>query len=687
MNSYNAKDILNISIVGHSGSGKTSLAESMLYVSDSIKKLGNVNAGNTVCDFEPYEISKKSSISTSIAQLKWKNKKINLLDTPGLLDLEGEVREAIRVSESAIITVDGKSGIHAGTEKVVKLANQQGLSKIFFVNGICDASSRFYKVFENLKAKFGPAVCPVVVPFIVDGKAECYINLLEYKAYSYSNGRTLEVPIPDMGNRLNGLRTAIYESVAESSEDMFDKYFSGDSFTPEEVMSGISKGVKEGTIYPVFCGDALSTYAIDQLLNGIAWLLPSADNNSKEIATDINGNYVQLSINKDAPSCAYIFKTVIEPFIGKISYLKVMSGKISKDSTLTNMTNGENEKINKVVNLMGKEQKECDCLSAGDIGAILKLQHSNTGDTICSPIRKLILEKAEYPDPCFSMAIHLNNHSDEDKLTQNLVKLTEEDPSLKIGNNDETHELIISGLGEQHLDLALNKIKSKLGFEIEFKNPKIPYRETIRKSVKVQGRYKKQTGGHGQYGDVWIEFSPCEENYFTFEEKIVGGSIPKGFFPAIEKGLLESIKKGPLAGYPLVNVKATLYDGSYHPVDSSEMSFKMAASLAYKNGISKADPILLEPIGKFTINVNNNYTGDIIGEIAKRRGKVLGMDSANDNTQIIDAEIPLAEAMDFSTFIQQITQGYGNFKYIFSHYQDIPENISNKILNLEYQNA
>lgn len=680
MKQYHAKNILNIAIAGHSGSGKTTLAEALLFLSGSSDRLGKVGEGNTVCDFDPEEIRRKASVGAAVAPLEWKNHKINLIDTPGLFDFEGGLYEAVRAADSVLITVSGKSGVLVGTEKANQAASARGLSKIFFVNGLCDESARFYRVFEDLKASFGPSVCPVVVPYIVDGNADCYVNILEYKAYRYQNGTPVEVPMPDMGDRLDGLRTAIYEAVAETSEEMFEKYFSGEQFTPEEVIVGVSKGVKNGTISPVFCGDAQLTYGIEQLLNGLIWLAPCAEEKSGELGLDVDGNPVELSANEDGAAAAIVFKTIADPFIGKLSYLKVISGKVTTETPLVNMRTGNPERIGKVVTVRGKKQEEAQALVAGDIGAVPKLQGTGTGDTLCSPARKVVLEGVDYPAPTLSMAIVPKNKGDEDKIAQGILRLLEEDPTLRFVNDPETRQMILTGLGEQHLDVVVSKLKSKFGVEITLADPRVPYRETIRKKVQVQGRHKKQTGGHGQFGDVWIEFEPCDSDGLEFGERVVGGSVPKGFFPAVEKGLRESIQKGPLAGYPVVGLRATLYDGSYHPVDSSEMAFKLAANVAYKTGMPQAGPILLEPIGMLSATVPDSNTGDVMGEVNKRRGRIMGMNPGASGMQVVEAEVPMAEMHDFTTFIRQVTQGRGSFTFTFTRYEEAPAQVAQKVV-------
>ena len=680
MNQYLAKNIINLAVAGHGGAGKTSLAEAMLYLAGVSDRRGKVGDGNTVCDYDPEEIRRKASISAAVAPLEWKNKKINLLDAPGLFDFEGGMMEAMRAADTALIVVSGRDGVAVGTEKAFAAAEKNGLAKIIFVNGLCDESARFYRVFEDLKAQFGPSVCPVVVPFIQDGQANIYINLLEYKAYDYSGGKPVAVAMPDMGDRLEGLRTAIYEAVAETDDELFEKYFAGEPFTPEEVIVGVSKGVKSGTITPVFCGDALLMRGMEQFMDGLCWLAPSAGDKAGELGTDVDGNPVELSVNEDGAAAAIVFKTVADPFIGKLSYVKVVSGKISTDSQLVNMRTGNTERVGKTVMMVGKKQVDVKCIGAGDIGAIPKLSATNTGDTLCSPARKVTLEGVEYPNPTLSMAIVPAKKGEEDKIAQGLMRLSEEDPTLQFSTNNETHEMILSGLGEQHLDVAVSKLKTKFGVDVSLKKPKVPYRETIRKTVQVQGRHKKQTGGHGQFGDVWIEFSPCDSEGLEFGERVVGGSVPKGFFPAVEKGLRECIQKGPLAGYPVVGLSAVLYDGSYHPVDSSEMAFKTAAALAYKAGMPQANPVLLEPIGHLKATVPDSNMGDVMGEVNKRRGRVLGMEPAGEGRQTVEADVPMAEMHDFTTFIRQCTQGRGSFTFGFERYEEAPQNVAQKVI-------
>ena len=680
MNTYPAKNIINVAMAGHSGAGKTSLAEAMLYLAGASDRRGKVGEGNTVCDSDPEEIRRKTSVSTAVAPFEWKNKKINLLDTPGLFDFQGGLYEAARAAESVVIVLAGKSGVSVGTEKAFAAAEKRGLSKIFFVNGLCDEGSDFYKVFEDLKASFGPSVCPIVVPYFEDGKADKYINMLEYKAYDYSGGKPVQVDMPNMGTRLEGLRTAIYEAVAETSDELFEKYFSGEEFTPEEVIVGVSQGVKSGTISPVFCGDAMLMRGMEQFMDGLCWLAPSAADKGAEIGVDVDGNPVEIAVKEDAATAAIVFKTVADPFIGKLSYVKVLSGKISTETPLINMRTGNTERVGKTVMMCGKKQEDVKAITAGDIGAIPKLAGVNTGDTLCAPARKVTLDGIAYPTPEMRMAIVPKNKGDEDKVAQGIMRLAEEDPTIRFENNAETKEMVISGMGEQHLDVIVSKLKTKFGVDVTLRSPRVPYRETIRKTVSVQGRHKKQTGGHGQFGDVWIQFEPIEGEGIEFAENVFGGSVPKNFFPAVEKGVRQAAQHGVLAGYPMVGLKATLLDGSYHPVDSSEMAFIMAAKLAYKAAIPEAGPVLLEPIGALKAHVPADNTGDIMGEVTKRRGRVLGMNPDDDGLQVVEAEVPVAEMQDFTTFLRQLTQGRGYFTFEFVRYETLPQMLENKVI-------
>ncbi|MCI8622915.1 MAG: elongation factor G [Provencibacterium sp.] len=681
MRQYLAGKIRNIALAGHSSAGKTSLAEALLFKAGAADRLGKTSDGNTICDFDPEEIKRQVSVSSAVAPFSWGSTKINLIDTPGLFDFAGGMFEGIRPAESVLITVSAKSGVSVGTEKAYKLASELGKARLFFVNKMDAEHADFYKTLEELKATFGPSVCPVVVPHVENHKVQCYINLIDNKAYTYDNaGNPTETAMPDVGHRLEGFTAAISEAVAETDETLFEKYFSGEAFTRDEILAGIHDGVHKGAITPVFCGSALNLTGIDMLLDGLCDMLPSAWEEGAEMASDAEGNPVEIACTDEAPLAAYVFKTVADPFVGKLSFVKVVAGKLSNEITPLNTRTGAAERLGKIVYIKGKKQEDTAFIAAGDIGAVTKLGSAMTGDSLCDPKRPVSFEMVTFPAPCLSMAIKLKGKGDDSKIAGGLTRLMEEDPTMQYENNAETHQQIISGLGDQHLDVIVSKLKQKFGIDVELEAPRVAYRETIRKKVKVEGKHKKQTGGHGQYGHVWIEFEPCEDEGLVFEEKVFGGSVPRGYFPAVEKGLQDCIKHGVLAGYPVVGLHATLLDGSYHPVDSSEMAFKMAASLAYKAGMAQASPVILEPIGALKAYVPEANTGDLMGEMNKRRGRVLGMNPAADGLTEIEAEIPMSETSDFSTLIRSMTQGRGYFSLEFARYEQLPQMLESKVI-------
>ena len=681
MRQYLAGRIRNIALTGHSGSGKTSLTEALLFKAGATDRLGKVADGNTVSDYDPEEIKRQVSVSTSIAPFAWGSTKINLIDTPGLFDFAGETVQGVRAAESLLICVSGKSGVDVGTEKAYKMAKDASKATMFFVSKLDADHADFYKVFEELKATFGPTVCPIVVPYVEDRKVKSYINLIDMKAYTYDEkGEPHEVEMPDFGHRLDGLTAAVSEAVAETDEALFEKYFSGEQFTRDEIIRGVHTGVTNGSISPVLCGCTTNLQAIDMLLDGIVDLLPSPWEKGGEVAVDADGEPVEVVCTDEAPLAAYVFKTIADPFIGKLSYIKVISGKLSADMTPINSRTGQPERLGKIIYVRGKKQEDTAYITAGDIGAVTKLAATETGDALCDPKKVLNFDPINFPKPCLQMAIKTEAKGDESKIASGLQRLMEEDPTIAYENNAETHQQLVSGLGEQHLDVLVSKLKNKFGVSVSLEVPRVAYRETIRKKVKVQGKHKKQSGGHGQFGDVWIEFEPTVGDGLVFEEKVFGGAVPKSFFPAVEKGLQDCVKHGVLAGYPVVGLKATLVDGSYHPVDSSEMSFKMAASIAYKNGMPEASPVLLEPIGNLKVYVPDSNTGDIIGDLNKRRGRVLGMNPSADGLQEIEADVPMSEMSDFATAIRSMTQGRGYFTFDFARYEQLPSNLEAKVI-------
>ncbi|MDR3644988.1 MAG: elongation factor G [Clostridia bacterium] len=680
MKQYQSSEIRNIVLLGHSGSGKTTLAEAMLFLAGATDRQGKVEDGNTVCDFDPEEVKRRVSVSTAIAPLEWKGCKINILDTPGLFDFEGESLEGLRAADCAVIAVPAKSGVGVGTEKAWKRTAAAKLPRAFMISKLDEDRADFYKVLEELKARFGPAVCPVIVPFD-DGGKPCYVNLIDMTAFEYDGkGKALAKPAPE-GEKLGELRTALSEAAAETSEELLEKYFSGEAFTKEELLGAVHKGVCDGAIAPVFCCSASTLAGVDLLLDSMVSIFPAGNENNREVAAAADGSETQVAVDAAAPLAAIVFKTLADPYVGKLSYFKVISGRLGADSTVVNARTGQSEKIGKLYMLRGKKQTEVEAVFAGDIGAGSKMSSPLTGDTLCSPQRVVSFKGFEFPAPCLSMAVEPKTKGDEDKISQGLHRLMEEDQTFKFQINSETKQQVISGLGEQHLDVIISKLKSKFGVSVNLTEPKVPYRETIRKKVRVEGKHKKQTGGHGQFGHVWIEFERGENEEMVFEEKVFGGAVPRNFFPAVEKGLRECTQHGVLAGYPVVHLKATLVDGSYHPVDSSEMAFKVAATLAYKAGLAQASPTLLEPLGSLKVYVPEANMGDVIGEVNKRRGRVLGMGSGEEEgTQEIEAEAPMAEMHDFSTVLRSITQGRGSFSLTFTRYEEAPPQVAQSVI-------
>ncbi len=678
--SYTQDQIRNIVLAGHSGSGKTTLAEALLFCTGGSERLGRVEEGNTVSDYDPEEIRRRASMSSALIPVDYTDVRLNFIDVPGLFDFELGLYEAMPAVESALICISARDGLQVGAEKAYRLAEKYGRSRMFYVSKVDVEHADFYKVFEELKSKYGPSVCPVVVPVDQAGGL-IYVDLIDQKAYSYAaDGTPREVPVPSIGHRLEGLIAAMSEAVAETDDELMEKYFSGEPFTREELIHGVRLGVKNGTITPVVCGNATKLAAVDLTLEMCCRLLPSADRAAGVMALDANDEPVEVACDPNAPIFGYVFKTVADPFVGRLSYIKMVSGVLKSDSAVVNARTGEPERLGKLLVLKGKKQLDTGEIIAGDIGAVTKLPTARTGDCLCAPGRVLHMEPPTFPVPTLRMALRLRQKGDESKISGALQRLMEEDCTLGYTINTETAQQIISGLGEQHLESAVARLKNKFGVEVELEKPRIAYRESIRKKVRTQGRHKKQTGGHGQFGDVWIAFEPTDSEGLVFETAVVGGSVPKNFFPAVEKGLQEAVQHGVLAGYPVVGLKATLDDGSYHPVDSSEMAFKMAARLAYKAGLAQASPILLEPVGTLRAYVPEANTGDIMGEVTKRRGRVLGMHAAEDELQLVEAEVPQSEMNDFTTFMRQLTQGRGWFTFEFTRYEPLPAQLEAKVI-------
>lgn len=677
MKTYAPDQIRNIALAGHASKGKTTLLEAMLHLAGATERAGKVADGNTVTDFDAEEKKRHISMASAVASVEYKSKKLNFIDTPGLFDFEQGAFEGLRAAETAVIVVSARSGLAVGAEKAFKNAGSRRMARVLVTTKMDDDRADFYKSFNGIVAKFGTAACPVVVPIISGGKVAAYYNMIDGKAYAYADGKRTESDAqPDDAPRFEAVQAVFTEAVASADEELMEKYFEGEELTPEEKIRGLKAGVADGSIIPVFALSGLAETACDLLLDFLAEVCPAP---KSEYAADADGEPIELTPDPNGPLAAVCFKTVADPFIGKLSYFKVISGKITAATPAYNARTGKEERMGKLVSVFGAKQTDISELSAGDIGAVTKLSGFATGDTLCSAGQAVTLDGVHIPSATYAMAVEVAKKGEEEKVASGLSRLCEEDPSLHFGVNNETHQQILSGLGEQHLDVAMARLKSKFGVEAKLVQPRVAYRETITMKVSAQGRHKKQSGGHGQFGDVFIEFEPYDTEELVFAERVVGGAVPKNFFPAVEKGLRESMQKGVLAGYPMVGVKATLFDGSYHPVDSSEMSFKTAASLAYKEGIPKAMPVLLEPILTVTATVNDEAMGDVIGDINKRRGRVLGMTPSGDGSQEILAEVPESEMSTFSTAMRQMTQGRGSFTTAFARYDRCPEHIAQKI--------
>ncbi len=682
MKDYTVERLRNVCLMSHGGAGKTTLAEAMLFNTGVLDRFGRVNDGTTTMDYDPEEIKRKITLSTAIALCEWKDCKINIIDTPGYFDFVGEIKQGSRVSDSAVILVPAKGGVAVGTEKSWAYAKEQGIPKMFFVSKMDEENANFYEVFGQLTNIFGKSVIAFQLPIIEGDKFTGFVDILGMTAKKFDKDKLIDTAIPaGLTDKISEIRDALNETIAETSEELMERFFSGEEFTAEDIKKGLSAGIANGSIVPVLCGAALQNQGIQTLMDMIIEYMPSPAGKpvikALKAGTD---TVVELRAASDESMSALVFKTIADPFVGKISIFRVYSGTIKSDSVVLNTTTEKTEKIAQVFMLRGKKQLPVDRLIAGDIGAVAKLQYTNTNDTLCGQAKPVILEKIDYPEPALSLAVEPKAKGDEEKISSGLTRLQDEDPTFKVIVNTETHQTVISGIGEQHLDVIVSKLKAKFGVSVNLVDPKVPYRETIKKKVKVEGKHKKQSGGHGQYGHVWVEFEHGETEDLIYEEKIFGGSVPKQYHPAVEKGLREAIFHGVLAGYPVVNLKATLVDGSYHDVDSSEMAFKIAARLAYKKGLPLANPVLLEPISRVEVYIPDSYMGDIIGDLNKRRGRILGMNPQEDGLQQVVADVPSAEMFKYANDLRSMTQGRGSFKQSFDRYEEAPSNVSQKVI-------
>ena len=671
---YSVQNIRNVCLLGHGGSGKTALAESLLYMTGAIDRMGKAADGNTVCDYDPEEIKRQISISLAVAPLEFKGCKINVLDTPGSFDFSGEVMEALRAADAAIIVCSAKDGISVGLEKAWKYCEERNMPRFIYISKTDEDNADYNATFDALRAKYGNKIAPVVVPiWDEDKKIIGIIDVMNKRAYEMRDGKREEIEIPEgKEDVVTQFNDALKESVAETSEAFMDKFFSGEDFTYAEMIQGLRQGVRELSLFPVLCGSAVNTMGSLMLLDYISELLPTPMEGNYHKATRQDGETEEFVVSPGGVPTAFVFKTVADQY-GKYSYVKVLSGVIKPNMSLVNATTGETEKLGRIYIMRGKKATETDELGVGDIGAIGKMEKVRTGDTLCDPRKIVALKQIPFAEPCYSVAIAPKTKGQDDKVAQGLYRLNEEDPSFSVVNNAETHQMLLYAAGDIQVDVLVAKLKSRFNVEAELKAPRVPYREKIRKTVQKQGRHKKQTGGSGQFGDVWIRFEPNpEEEQMVFAEEVFGGSVPKNFFPAVEKGLKEACVHGPLAGYPVVNLKAVLYDGSYHPVDSSEIAFKTAAQLAYKAAMPEANPVLLEPVGELKVVVPDSYMGDVIGDLNKRRGRVMGMNPTGDGEQEIEAEVPMAEMTSYAIDLRAMTQSRGSYTFHFVRYEDCP---------------
>ncbi len=686
MATMETKMIRNIALLGHGGCGKTSLGEAMIYLTGGTDRLGKVGDGNTVSDYDAEEIKRGFSLSASLLNMTWKDCKINLIDTPGYLDFVGETAQALRVADSAIIVVDGKAGIEVGTELAWNYADAAGLPRAFFINKFDDNEARFARVLDSLHETFGKHICPLTIPMVKDGEVKGCIDLIDQSAHVFdANGRhSVEIIPEESKEAVEKFRDMLMEAVASTNEDLMMKYFDGEEITHMEAINAVHEGIIHGEIVPVFCGAATKLWGVWTMLDKIAESFPRHTAKKTELSADGD----DIEITPEGEPALFVFKTVADPFVGKMSFFKVMNGTVKRDLIMKNNTTGDNEKLAHIYVVNGKKQTEVDELACGDIGMVAKLTNTNTNDTLTWN-KELKFAPITYPTPYMTQAMIPASAKDESKISQSIAKMLEEDLTLRYENNSETKQMLIYGLGDMHLAVLAAKLKNRFGVAINFDTPKIAYRERITKPVDVEGKHKKQNGGSGQYGHVKIRFAPGTEEGLTFSVSVVGGTVPKNFYPAVEKGLQDAMTKG-VAGFPMVQLAADLYDGSYHDVDSDEISFKTAASLAYKKCLEQAAPVLLEPVGDLDITVPDSLVGDVMGDLNKRRGAVMGMDPAEGKKgyTTVHAVAPKAELAEYPIILRAMTQGRGSFEYKVTGYDTVPGNIAAKIVeNYKKENA
>ena len=677
--SINSNNIRNIAVIGHSGEGKTSVVEAILFNAHATDRLGKVVDGNTVTDSDEQEIARKMSISLSVAYAMWEGVKINLLDSPGFYDFEGEENEALRAAGGALIVTGASGSVSVGAEKAIDKCLKNKIPMVLFINGMDKENADYTGTVAALKEKYKGKIAPIQIPLMEGNKMVGYVNALTERAYRFTGEGLKDIDIPaDSKHTLVSMQESLAETAAENDEALMDKYFEEGTLSREDTIRGIRKGIHSVSTITVMAGSATQNRGIINLIGEIVKYMPSAEERREMLATSLATDDPVSVTCEEGPFAAQVFKTVVDPFVGKLNVMKVFRGTLKSGTTVYNATTGKTERINQIYLLRGKKQEPVSELSAGDIGAVNKLAATNTGDTLCDENVKVKFDPIHFPRPVLSMAIYAEKKGEEDKIFQGLNKLAEEDYTFTVTKNKETGEMLINGQGETHLDVINRKLKAKFNVSALLKTPKIAYRETIRKTVEAEGKHKKQSGGHGQYGHCKVRFEPFEGE-FEFAEEVVGGSVPKQYIPAVEKGLIECLPHGVLAGYPVTGLRAVLYDGSYHDVDSSEMAFKLAAALAFKEGLKNAKPVLLEPVMKLKIAIPENFLGDIMGDMNKRRGRILGIDMM-EGMQVVNAEAPQAEIQRYATDLRSMTQGRGKFTAELARYEEVPAGEAEKIV-------
>ncbi|MEG6584100.1 elongation factor G [Dendrosporobacter sp. 1207_IL3150] len=681
MKEYRSSNLRNVGLISHGGAGKTSLTESLLFNSGIISRLGKVDDGTTTTDFEPEEVRRKVTISTALAPCEWREHKINFVDTPGYSDFVAEVKGSLRAVDSAIVLLCAAAGVEVETEKVWNYAEELALPRMVFINKMDRENADFYAVLDKMKNSFGDRIIPVQIPIGAEESFKGVVDLVNMTAVtSIGSNKYKETVIPDeLADSVLTARQQLIEAVAEMDDDLLTKYLDGEELTNDEIKFGLVKGVSEAKIYPVMCGSAFRNIGIPQLMDSVLEYLPSPD--KRVVAGKHPTTQEMLERRSTDPFSAMVFKTTADPFVGRLSYIRVYSGALKPDSTLFNMSKGKSERIGNVFTLRGKHQETLTSVHAGDIAVVAKLQETGTGDTLCEKDKPILFEPISYPKPMFTMCLETKNKGDEDKIGNALSRIIDEDPTIKVKKDSETGQLLVNGVGELHLDIMAERIKRKFGVEILLKPPKVPYRETIRSSVKIEGKHKKQSGGHGQYGHVWLQLDPLAPGgNFEFVDSLFGGSVPRQYVPAVEKGVREAMTGGILAGFPMVDVKVTLYDGSYHTVDSSEMAFKIASSSALRKGAMQAKPVLLEPVCNVEVKVPEYFMGDVIGDLNGKRGRIQGMEPIGQGLGVVKAQVPMSELFKYAIDLRSITQGRGTFDMMFSHYEEVPQRLAETII-------